>query len=145
MICIATSETDTATATLEKRLWDAADQVRADSGLKSQKYSGGRPQELVLGSFSLRFAEGHFAAQRAKLEQASASVRRGSRVDEPASCKQACTLEILVPPAAPLAKFWELADSFERQAVSLQHQLQNPLRTRNLLLSRPLSGQVQLL
>ena len=36
---IAPSEKDTATATLEKRLWDAADQFRANSGLKSQEYS----------------------------------------------------------------------------------------------------------
>ena len=32
---IAPSEKDTATAALEKRLWDAADQFRANSGLKS--------------------------------------------------------------------------------------------------------------
>ena len=35
---IAASETDTAAATLEKRLWEAADQFRANSGLKSQEY-----------------------------------------------------------------------------------------------------------
>jgi hypothetical protein len=37
---IAPSEKDTATDTLEKRLWDAADQFRANSGLKPQEYSG---------------------------------------------------------------------------------------------------------
>ena len=31
---------DTATDTLEKRLWDSADQLRANSGLKAQEYSG---------------------------------------------------------------------------------------------------------
>jgi hypothetical protein len=36
MLWIAPSEKDTATATLEKRLRDAADQFRANSGLKSQ-------------------------------------------------------------------------------------------------------------
>ena len=36
---IAPSEEDTASATLEKRLWDAADQFRANSGLKFQEYS----------------------------------------------------------------------------------------------------------
>ncbi|MFZ4483042.1 MAG: type I restriction-modification system subunit M [Chthoniobacterales bacterium] len=77
---VAPSEKDTATATLEKRLWDAADQFRANSGLKSQEYSA-----PVLGLIFLRFAEVRFAAQRAKLEKASASARRGSRVDDPAA------------------------------------------------------------
>jgi hypothetical protein len=39
MQCIAPSEKDTAADTLEKRLWDAADPFRANSGLKSQEYS----------------------------------------------------------------------------------------------------------
>src|SRR3990172_3259021 len=77
---IAPAEKDTATATLEKRLWDSADQFRANSGLKSQEYSA-----PVLGLIFLRFAEVRFAAQRAKLEKAGASSRRGSRVDEPAA------------------------------------------------------------
>lgn len=65
---VAPSEKDTATATLEKRLWEAADQFRANSGLKAQEYSG-----PILGLIFLRFAEVRFAAQRAKLEKASAS------------------------------------------------------------------------
>jgi len=36
---IAPSEKDTVSGTLEKRLWAAADQSRANSGLKSQEYS----------------------------------------------------------------------------------------------------------
>jgi len=75
---IAPSEKDTATATLEKRLWDAADQFRANSGLKPQEYSG-----PILGLIFLRFAEVRFAIQRAKLEAGAESSRRGSRVDEP--------------------------------------------------------------
>jgi type I restriction enzyme M protein len=75
---IAPAEKDTATTTLEKRLWEAADQFRANSGLKSQEYSA-----PVLGLIFLRFAEVRFAAQRAKLEKAGASSRRSSRVDEP--------------------------------------------------------------
>src|ERR1035437_7936021 len=78
MIWIAPSEKDSATDTLEKRLWDAADQLRANSGLKAQEYSG-----PILGLIFLRFAEVRFIAQRAKLERAGASARRGSRVDEP--------------------------------------------------------------
>jgi len=75
---IAPSEKDVSTNTLEKRLWDAADQFRANSGLKAQEYSG-----PILGLIFLRFAEVRFAAQRAKLEKAGGSSRRGSRVDEP--------------------------------------------------------------
>ena len=101
MIWIAPSEKTPPRATLEKRLWDTADQFRANSGLKAQEYSG-----PILGLIFLRFAEVRFAAQRAKLESPSpvasrhplpsdgrgaggegaASVsRRGSRVDEPAA------------------------------------------------------------
>ena len=77
---IAPSEKDSATSTLEKSLWDAADQFRANSGLKSQQYSS-----PVLGLIFLRFAELRFSAQHPKLEKASSSSRRGSRVDEPAA------------------------------------------------------------
>ncbi len=80
MLWIAPSEKDSASVTLEKRLWDAADQFRANSGLKAQEYSG-----PILGLIFLRFAEVRFAAQRIKLEQAGASSRRGSRVDDPAA------------------------------------------------------------
>lgn len=77
---IAPSEKDSSTVTLEKRLWDAADQFRANSGLKAQEYSG-----PILGLIFLRFAEVRFALLRAKLEKAGVSARRGSRVDEPAA------------------------------------------------------------
>lgn len=75
---IAPSEKDSSSASLEKRLWEAADQFRANSGLKAQEYSG-----PILGLIFLRFADVRFAAQRAKLEKSGASSRRGSRVDEP--------------------------------------------------------------
>lgn len=83
---IAPTERDQASSTLEKRLWDAADQFRANSGLKAAEYS-----TPVLGLIFLRFADARFAAQRAKLESAatataggsSRSSRRGSRVEEP--------------------------------------------------------------
>ncbi|SEF96970.1 class I SAM-dependent DNA methyltransferase [Nitrosomonas ureae] len=77
---IALTEKDAATTSLEKRLWDAADQFRANSGLKAQEYSG-----PILGLIFLRFAEVRFAIQRSKLEGASASSRRGSRVNEPSA------------------------------------------------------------
>ena len=78
---VAPSEKDTATDTLEKRLWDAADQFRANSGLTSAQYS-----TPVLGLIFLRFAEARFAKRRAELEKAGASARRGSsRMDDPAA------------------------------------------------------------
>src|SRR5262245_46162091 len=77
---IAPTEKDTSNSTLEKRLWDSADQFRANSGLKAQEYSG-----PILGIIFLRFAEVRFRAQRAKLEKQAAGSRRGSRVDEPAA------------------------------------------------------------
>ena len=77
---IAPSEKDSATTSLEKRLWDAADQFRANSGLKAQEYSG-----PILGLIFLRFAEVRFAIQRTRLEAGATTSRRGSRVDEPAA------------------------------------------------------------
>lgn len=49
---IAPSENDLATDTLENRLWAAADQLRANSGLSAAHYS-----QPVLGLIFLRFAE----------------------------------------------------------------------------------------
>lgn len=75
---IAPSEKDAANDTLEKRLWGAADQLRANSGLTSQQYS-----LPVLGLIFLRFAEVRFSARRAVLEKAETSGRRASRIDDP--------------------------------------------------------------
>jgi type I restriction enzyme M protein len=77
---IAPSAKDPLTDTLEQRLWASADQFRANSGLKAQEYSG-----PILGIIFLRFAEGRFGIQRARLETAASSYRRGSRINEPAS------------------------------------------------------------
>lgn len=55
---IAPSEKDAATIPLEKRLWEAADQFRANSGLKAQEYSG-----PILGLIFLRFAKVRFVIQ----------------------------------------------------------------------------------
>jgi type I restriction enzyme M protein len=75
---IAPSEKDTTNGTLEKRLWEAADQLRANSGLTSAHYS-----QPVLGLIFLRFADARFATRRAALDKTAASSRRGSRVDDP--------------------------------------------------------------
>jgi len=55
---------------LERRLWDAADELRANSGLKASEY--GTP---VLGLIFLRFADARFTAARGAIE-AKASARR---------------------------------------------------------------------
>jgi type I restriction enzyme M protein len=75
---IASAERDTASETLEKRLWAAADQLRANSGLTSAQYS-----QPVLGLIFLRFAEVRFATRRAALGKIAVSPRRGSRLDDP--------------------------------------------------------------
>lgn len=77
---IAPSQKDAATNTLEKKLWDAADQLRANSGLKSQQYS-----LPVLGLIFLRFADVRFVKVRTALEKLAASSRRGSKTDDPAA------------------------------------------------------------
>ena len=70
---IAPTEKDTGTETLENRLWAAADELRANSGLTSAQYS-----QPVLGLIFLRFAEVRFFAQRAVLEKQAAGGRRGA-------------------------------------------------------------------
>jgi type I restriction enzyme M protein len=57
---VAPTEKDAANETLEKRLWAAADQLRANSGLTSAQYS-----TPVLGLIFLRFAEARFTQRRA--------------------------------------------------------------------------------
>ena len=74
---VAPTEKDTANEVLEKRLWDAADQFRANSWLKSGQYS-----TPVLGLIFLRFAEARFAQRHTQLEKGGASSRRGaSRIE----------------------------------------------------------------
>ena len=77
---IAPTEDNNANHTLEKRLWDAADQFRANSGLTAAQYS-----QPVLGLIFLRFAEARFAAQHASLNKIATSSRRGARADDPAA------------------------------------------------------------
>lgn len=78
---IAPSERDADTDTLEKRLWNAADQFRANSGLTAAQYSA-----PVLGLIFLLFAETRFTIRRKQLEFAGVSSRRDtSRADDPAA------------------------------------------------------------
>ncbi len=77
---IAPSAKDTVAASLEIRLWEAADQFRANSGLKAQEYSG-----PILGLIFLRFAEVRFTVLHAILSKAGASSSRASRAEDPQS------------------------------------------------------------
>jgi type I restriction enzyme M protein len=74
---VAPPEKDKDTNTLERRLWEAADQLRANSGLNPQQYSG-----PVLGLIFLRFAEVRFAKRRGELHKQASGSRRGSRLDD---------------------------------------------------------------
>lgn len=104
---IAPAKKDGDNETLEKRLWAAADQLRANSGLTSQQYS-----QPVLGLIFLRFAEARFAPLRAKLEKRSATGRRGSRVDDPGAYHAEGVLYL-----APGARFGHLLALPEGRAV----------------------------
>ena len=60
---------------LEKRLWEAADELRANSKLKSSDYS-----VPVLGLIFLRFAEARFVQAKEMLERAGFTPNRISAV-----------------------------------------------------------------
>lgn len=60
------------------------------------------------------------------------------------SRNQAYTLEVLVPPKEILERFCTLAGIFEQHAAIIQSQAQNLCRTRDLLLPRLLSGQIEI-
>jgi type I restriction enzyme M protein len=60
---------------LESRLWDAADELRANSSLKASEY--GPP---VLGLIFLRFADAKFAAARDAIEARDPRVGRSARL-----------------------------------------------------------------
>jgi len=61
---------------LESRLWGAADQLRANTGLSSQEYS--RP---VLGLIFLRYAEYRYELAKERLEAKQSTRRRKSAGD----------------------------------------------------------------
>ena len=101
---IAPSEKDLARDALEKRLWNAADQFRANSGLTAAQYSA-----QVLGLIFLLFAETRFAQRRAQLESAGPSSRRTtSRADDPAAYHAESV--IFLPDAARFAHLLDLPE-----------------------------------
>ena len=138
---IAPSGKDVASASLEKRLWDADDQSRANSPLKAQEYSG-----PILGLIFLRFAEVRFAVQRAKPEKAIASSRCGSRVDEPATyhVENLIGLPSTAPDRKVVEKLTKLAAPMLAMSERLRVQAKNLGRTCDLLLPCLISEQVNL-
>jgi type I restriction-modification system DNA methylase subunit len=88
---IAPSQKDTTTDTPEKRLWDAADPFRANSGLKPQEYSapvrhGGKVNSYyddphdATGRFELILANPPFNVNAVSKEQLKDSVGPGRRL-----------------------------------------------------------------
>ena len=63
-------------ADLEERLWDAADDLRANSKLKSSEYA-----ILVLGLIFLRYADHKFAEAEKTMPQQSSGRRKISKTD----------------------------------------------------------------
>src|SRR5512141_1460584 len=64
------------TTEIEKRLWDAADELRANSKLKSAEYS-----VPVLGLIFLRYADQKFSEAEKKLAQQSTGRRKIGKTD----------------------------------------------------------------
>ena len=106
-VWIAPSEKDNDSATLEKSLWAAADQFRANSGLKAQEYS-----EPILGLIFLRFAEMRFNTKLEELKKLDASSRRKSRVDDPTAYHAANRLYL-----SPKSRFEYLLTLPERSDI----------------------------
>jgi hypothetical protein len=78
---------------LEKRLWEAADQLRANSGLTAAQYS-----QPVLGLIFLRFAEARFEKVRKLLEEKTPAPLRATRLADP-NAYQAEGILFLAPEA----------------------------------------------
>lgn len=106
-VWIAPSEKNDDSVALEKSLWDAADQFRANSGLKSQEYSG-----PILGLIFLRFAEMRFNTKLDELKKIDASSRRKSRLDDPTAYHAANVLYL-----SPKARFEYLLTLPERSDI----------------------------
>lgn len=81
MIWVAPSENETVAAALERRLCDAADQFRANSGLKSQEYS---PPILdpACGSGGMFVSSARFVSEHKKNPAAELSIHGVEKTDE---------------------------------------------------------------
>jgi type I restriction enzyme M protein len=100
---VAPPERDLGKAAMEKSLWEAADQFRANSGLKAQEYSG-----PILGLIFLRFADARFMPRWNELKAAGGSERRGSREEDPNAYQSEGLLYL--PPGARYQELLELPE-----------------------------------
>jgi type I restriction enzyme M protein len=100
---VAPPERDLGKAAMEKSLWEAADQFRANSGLKAQEYSA-----PILGLIFLRFADARFLPQWQKLKAAGGSERRGSREEDPNAYQSEGLLYL--PPGSRYEELLELPE-----------------------------------
>jgi len=85
---------------IEKRLWDAADDLRANSKLKSSEYS-----VPVLGLIFLRFADFKFAQAEKEMQGQTSGRRDVGKLDYQARGV------MYIPPEARWAKLMELPES----------------------------------
>jgi hypothetical protein len=97
---VAPPERDLGKAAMERNLWEAADQFRANSGLKAQEYSG-----PILGLIFLRFADARFMPRWRELKAAGGRERRGSREEDPPTPTRARGCSIC-PPAPATRSCW---------------------------------------
>ena len=79
----------------ENRLWAAADELRANSDLTAQQYSG-----PVLGLIFLRYADARFSAAQEELEKAGTKAA-GARVSARRTTTPAAYSSCLRKPAFP--------------------------------------------
>ncbi|MFN7227994.1 MAG: N-6 DNA methylase, partial [Synechococcaceae cyanobacterium] len=100
---VAPPERDLGKAAMEKSLWDAADQFRANSGLKAQEYSA-----PILGLIFLRFADARFMPRWNELKAAGGSERRGSREEDPNAYQSEGLLYL--PPGSRYQELLELPE-----------------------------------
>ena len=111
---IAPYQKDSVNGTPEKRVWQAANQLRANSGLTSAQNS-----QPVIGLIFLRFANARFSLRCAALEKSTASSGRGARVDDPTAYHVKTVLSL------PNARFGDLLAFLEggRDGVTSQDAL----------------------
>jgi type I restriction enzyme M protein len=100
---VAPPERDLGKAAMERNLWEAADQFRANSGLKAQEYSG-----PILGLIFLRFADARFMPLWQTLAAGGGSERRPSRQEDPNAYQSEGLLYL--PPGARYQELLELSE-----------------------------------
>ena len=124
---VAPPERELGKAAMEKSLWEAADQFRANSGLKAQEYSG-----PILGLIFLRFADARFKQQWQKLKADGGSERRGSREEDPKAYQSEGLLYL--PPGSRYQELLELPEGADlgarlNEAMGLIEQHNSKLAT----------------